>query len=229
LTPLPPIIAVLLDRNSLFSVSFSFRTIPDNPANCEDYDCNNDVEYGMHENYDYYLDCRLRQRNTGLFTADRNLRRQTARFTRQNENGNRRGYECPEERDYYPYWHPTPWRDIVIFTNDASRCPYYQSESQNIKSRFACVLPPNFLTREKIRSDNPIIPNTQEECEAVVSAEGNGTWTEFPPDSRLSAPECIETLWSRDNHLGNTIGGFPISYNWTIPDLTHDHCVLRIR
>jgi hypothetical protein len=205
------------------------QTIPDNPANCEDYDCNNDVEYGMHENYDYYLDCRLRQRNTGLFTADRNLRRQTARFTRQNENGNRRGYECPEERDYYPYWHPTPWRDIVIFTNDASRCPYYQSESQNIKSRFACVLPPNFLTREKIRSDNPIIPNTQEECEAVVSAEGNGTWTEFPPDSRLSAPECIETLWSRDNHLGNTIGGFPISYNWTIPDLTHDHCVLRIR
>jgi hypothetical protein len=62
-----------------------------------------------------------------------------------------------------------------------------------------------------------------------VSAEGNGTWTEFPPDSRLSAPECIETLWSRDNHLGNTIGGFPISYNWTIPDLTHEHCVLRIR
>ena len=56
-------------------------------------------------------------------------------------------------------------QDIVIFTNDASRCPYYQSESQNIKSRFACVLPPNFLTREKIRSDDPIIPNTQEECE----------------------------------------------------------------
>ena len=25
----------------------------------------------MHEPFDYYLDCRLRQRNTGLFIADR--------------------------------------------------------------------------------------------------------------------------------------------------------------
>ena len=29
------------------------------------------VRYGMHESFDYYLDCRLRQRNQGLFTADR--------------------------------------------------------------------------------------------------------------------------------------------------------------
>lgn len=53
------------------SVLLSHRTIPDNPANCENYDCNTDIEYGMHENFDYYLDCRLRQRNTGLFIADR--------------------------------------------------------------------------------------------------------------------------------------------------------------
>ena len=64
----------------------------------------------MHEDYDYYLNCRIRQRNTGLFTSDRLLNGMSAIYTRQNNNGQRRGYECPEERDYYPYWQPTPWR-----------------------------------------------------------------------------------------------------------------------
>ena len=62
-----------------------------------------------------------------------------------------------------------------------------------------------------------------------MTETGNATWTEFLSDSRLSAPECVETHSSRDNHLGNSNGGFPINYNWTIPDIPHDHCVLRIR
>ena len=71
--------------------------------------------YGIHESYDYYEKCYTRERNKGLFTADRNVRNDRgATATRQNNNGNNlrntpsqnggrnHGYECPEERDYYP-------------------------------------------------------------------------------------------------------------------------------
>lgn len=79
----------------------------------------------------------------GLFTADQNLRtnrygNSSAIYTRQNANGNRRGYECPEERDYYPYWHPTPWRDIAILADNASQCEWYVRESQNVQGRGIC-------------------------------------------------------------------------------------------
>ena len=46
----------------------------------------------------------------------------------------------------------------------------------------------------------------------------------------IPEPECIQSPYSRDNHLGNGIGGFPNSYNWTIPaNVEADQCVLRIR
>ena len=80
---------------------------------------------------------------TGLFTADQVLRDNnrgvsSAIYTRQNPNGNRRGYECPEERDYYPYWHPTPWRDIAVLADNASQCGFYRRESNNIVPRGMC-------------------------------------------------------------------------------------------
>ena len=54
---------------------------------------------GHHESEQYYYECQTRSRNKGLFTADQNLNGNSAQFTRQNNNGNRRGLECPEERD----------------------------------------------------------------------------------------------------------------------------------
>ena len=115
-----------------------------------------------------------------------------------------------------------PW---LVSQVEVLQINIYLLENTKVLSWMPCVLVWLMLAFLHWRTPHPPLPRAQE----IVSAEGNGTWTEFPPDSRLSAPECIETLWSRDNHLGNTIGGFPISYNWTIPDLTHEHCVLRIR
>lgn len=202
-------------------------------SQCRNFDCNTDFEYGMNENFEYYQNCRYRLRNRGLFIADQNLggNRKYARNTRQNPTGNRYGYECPEERDYYPYWEPSPWKDIVIMTNDATRCPYYQEESQNVKSRWTCVVPKNVTEKYTGRFD---IPNNKADCEAFryPKNDANGakaSWTEIPSHG-IPAPDCRETQFSRDNHLGNGIGGQPLVYNWTIPNsLNHEQCIMRMR
>ena len=77
----------------------------------------------------------------GIFIADRKVNRHDARGTRQNNNGNRRGLECPEERDYYPYWTPTPWRDVAILVDDARRCDYFKKASNNVQKHGECVAP----------------------------------------------------------------------------------------
>ncbi|XP_033116568.1 protein DD3-3-like [Anneissia japonica] len=208
-------------------------TIPDNPANCYNYDCNRDTRFGMQENYDYYIDCKLRQRNEGLFTADQRLRGDSAKYTRQNPQGTRRGYECPEERDYYPYWHPDPWKDIAVLTNDASRCEYYQSESFNVKPRYACVVPKAFIRANLNTGSDSVIPTNQEDCENLVYPEDDpdgerGIWKMFPAHG-IEAPICRENHWSRDNHLGNGVNGQTNTFNWTIPNIQHERCAMRIR
>jgi len=165
--------------------------------------------YGMHESYQYYQDCKARERNRGLFTADQNLNnRRSARHTRQDNNGNRNGFECPEERDYYPYWHPTPWKDVAVLVSDESRCDYFQEQSQNVLSKNRC-------------SDNRM--NNRIDCEAA-----GGTW-ERVSSWGIDPPVCKKAPWSRDNHLGNSPGGYAQSFNWTIPDDPHENCVLRLR
>eukprot|EP00117_Sycon_ciliatum_P009216 scpid102889/ scgid11602/ Protein DD3-3 len=106
----------------------------------------NDVQQNraVHESWIDYDRCVTRERNRGLFTADQRLRNgpfgySSAIYTRQNPQGNRRGYECPEERDYYPYWHPTAWIDIAVLTDNISHCEtYYRPNSQNTALKYQC-------------------------------------------------------------------------------------------
>ena len=66
----------------------------------------------------FFTHCCAVFRHIGLFTADQNLKGDSPKYTRQNANGNRRGLEVPEERDYYPYWGPSPWKDIAIMVSN---------------------------------------------------------------------------------------------------------------
>lgn len=83
---------------------------------------NGNIRYGVHETPAMYNECNRVARNRGLFTADQNVNRRSAIGTRQNPNGGRRGLECPEERDYYPYWRPTPMIDVAYLVDDPARC-----------------------------------------------------------------------------------------------------------
>jgi hypothetical protein len=190
------------------------------------------MEFGLHESWDYYLEhCLKTSRNMGLYNADQDLNGNSARYTRQNPNGNRRGLECPEERDYYPFWRYSPWKDIAVLVSDTEWCDFFVAESQNVKSRFHCEMP------EQFRLEAPFdrYPIDEDTCFA-----NGGTWTEIPSHN-IPAPECKLHPASRDNHLGNTVEvdsrGNPTldtaiaaRYWWTVPeDASGQKCVIRVR
>jgi len=101
------------------------KTMPDNLNEI------NNTHYGYHETYESYQLCKQRKRNTNLYTGDQLLRGTSSVYTRQNPNGNRYGFECPEERDYYPYWNYSVWSDIAVLTSNISKCSYYKNNSNN--------------------------------------------------------------------------------------------------
>jgi hypothetical protein len=177
-------------------------------------------ERGLHEDQGYYEQCKGRMRDYNLYQADQKLKRKDARSTRQNPNGARSGLECPEERDYYPYHAPTPWKDIAILTNNEKKSKdLYEAQSQNFIQKGYCA---------RAKGLQPI---TEKDCKAA-----NGRW-KFKDSHGLPAPDCLQAPKSRDNHLGNTqtTGNgdekIPktLSYNWKVPDINEVGCVLRIR
>jgi predicted ferric reductase len=198
-----------------------------------------DPQFGMHEPLAWYQNCLERERNKGLYTADQNLLgdRDRARFTRQNPAGTRRGLECPEERDYYPYWHPTPWRDIAVFTDDIGRCSYYREETQNEVDKGACCNRTLWEREGRCQQvpgydptgqdQTPPGPNNAAACtrfQAVDRGQYAGAWVLY---GRWDAgrPQCLRTPVSRDNHLGNAAPWSAVgpavtnaaSFKWRVP------------
>lgn len=212
------------------------RTIPIQPNECYNWDCDTDVRFGRHESFDSYMECKYRSRNKGLFTSSQNLNGHSAIYTRQNPNGARRGLECPEERDYYPYWQPTAWKDVAILTNDVTRCANYQTESQNVKARESCKVSITGFMRWYHDRNGPktLLPLNSTECAAITyfdmetNLTAHGQWTTTPAHG-IAPPECKQNVWSRDNHHGNVEGGQWTGFEWTVPDWLHEQCVLRIR
>jgi hypothetical protein len=182
---------------------------------------NPNANRGLHEPTSFYQDCENTERNQGLYVADQNLNANDATRTRQNPNGARSGLECPEERDYYPYWRPSPWKDLAILTNNVAMCEWYQANSQNVAPRGYCTGGAN--------GDN-LNPITEASCTA-----NGGTWN-IVPAFGIAPPECMPHPVTRDNHLGNDQSGNEVMANISIPAAAGvggvndaQNCVLRLR
>jgi len=189
---------------------------PDNVDNT--YDTNNDNERGRHESEEFYAMCQNRDRNNGLFLADQKLKGSSQKYTRQNPNGNRNGLECPEERDYYPWTYPAPWRDVAWLGNDVEYCKTNIAPfSQNVSPKGTCT----GGDADDLPDDDQIAANDEAECAAA-----DGTWVETSwgetNNAAFAEALCNEQNWSQANHLGNVDGtakgGQTDSYEWWIPD-----------
>ena len=203
------------------------NTIPESVNEQDDY------RYGRHEGLEYYRKCRNRERNKGLYIADEDLNGNSARFTRQNPNGARHGLECPEEQEYYPYWHPTPWIDLAIHTSNLKRCEAMAEHSQNVLPKYECV-----CSGPGCPGGEGQLPNSEFKCKdyKTNNPQVNIEWVRTPSWNEqlgnVGKPQCIQAPFSRDNHLGNVYGpGYTYQYNLTIPRFLANKktCVLRVR
>lgn len=194
------------------------NTCEDILPNLPDAEIQNNEKYGKHEDYGYYQRCIKSLRNPRLFTADQKLRGTSAQYTRQNPNGARYGFECPEERDYYPYWRDSPWIDIAVITNRAELCDIYKNATQNMNDRVYCVGAAKFIFNIS-------------ECD-----EYGGQIISVPSFRKLnmpvSEPDCVLFKSSPpSNRLSEANEHNTQSYKWILPKITQNmtNCILRVR
>ena len=162
-------------NNMKFTAKFDRKETYEEEQARKKADTDNSSDMGRHESWENYEVCKKRWRNEGLFIADRDVGDRSCN-TRQNNGCGRRGYECPEERDYFPYWHPTEWTDIAILTNNVENCDYYRSESSNSAPKGECVEYYESLedNPNRNRRKPASMENNQNDC-----LEHGGEWLEF--------------------------------------------------
>lgn len=195
---------------------------PNDPNNIGDvpgtFANNNNDNEGRHESEEWYAFAKQRDRNKGLFTADQKLQGDDSTKTRQNPGGTRRGLEVPEERDYFPYWKPTPFKPIAIFHNDVAECEAeMKAKSQVFEAKTACVPSKNQINQGNNGVLNNIVDQqNQQDCE-----NAQGIWISEQTTMPQGYPFCVQAAWSQVNNLGNVKnsdgGGLPQNWEWTIP------------
>lgn len=202
----------LIIRDGLLTDTIPTSANPADGANYYNYKATGQTEYqyGMNEPLSEYTSCMQRKRNSGLFIGEEQVsNNQGAMATRQNAGGTRHGFECSEERDYYPYWHSSRWKDIAVLVDDKDQCGYYQKESQNVKGKNYC----NGTTTDQLAANNA------DDCKRA-----DGQWLLQKPWG-IGKPDCKKAQYSRDNHLGNGFDGHTNSYNWTLPRASRESCI----
>ncbi|KAI0983768.1 hypothetical protein GJ496_004010 [Pomphorhynchus laevis] len=205
---------------------------------CDQIENDDDRLSETHESLKFYEQCRSRERTLGIYTSDQKLSidrsgYSSAIHTRQNSAGIRYGNECPEERDYYPYWHISPWIDIAVFPKNVKNCEAFTSESFNINARFACL---NETTNQLrwnnvytcVRNGGKWLP-LYNYMEKVHSTEKSCRYAwRLPYDAENSTdyaciilPDPPKCIYNRHNQ-----------YNWDLPVFKlpgEKRCVIRIR
>lgn len=146
----------------------------------------------------------------------------------------------------YRYWHPTPWRDIAVLTDDTGRCNDYQRKSQNVRDYGMCCDAAHLDTTGNCVQLNGTAsgvwgPNNAADCKVSRQA---GVWVERGKWG-TAAPTCKVSPYARDNQpadMSHPYGVRPApempspKYTWTVPSDVLDKlgaieatCVLRVR
>jgi len=152
------------------------------------------INRGLHEPFHHYNTMLRRIRNKGLFTADQNLKGDTPQYTRQNANGNRRGYEVPEERDYYPYWGPSPFKDIAIMVSDKATEKLMKEyvNSPDHSKKGLCIMDDGLQNQRRCPKTPPRNKQASKCVASFITKEtcekGGGKWVEVETNYKEKLP-----------------------------------------